>query len=164
MDRKSTSGACHFIGNNLISWFSRKQNSVILSTTEAEYIAVGSCCAQVLWIRHQLEDYGFKLEDVPIRCNNTSVINLTKNLILHSRTKHIEVRHHFIREQVANRVVSLEYINTKTQLVDIFTKPLAKDPFLYIRRELGMVNPNELWAISFILINFKYVLMIYLLT
>ena len=96
LDRKSTSSACHFIRNNLISWFSKKQNSMALSTIEAEYIVAGSCCAQVLWIRHQLENYGVKLKNMPIRCDNISTINLTKNLILHSRIKHVKVRHHFI--------------------------------------------------------------------
>ena len=81
---------------------------------------------------------------MPIRCDNTSAINLTKNLILHSRTKHIEVRHHFIREQVANRVVSLEYINTKNQLVDIFTKLLSEDRFYELSRSLRMYDPFAL--------------------
>ena len=112
-----------------------------LSIIEVEYIAAGSYCAHVLWIRNQLEDYDFKLENVPIRCDNTSTINLTKNLILYSRTKHIEVRHHFIREQVANRAISLEYINIENQLADIFTKPLSEDRFYELSRSLGMYDP-----------------------
>ena len=115
-----------------------------LSTTKAKYIVAESYYAQVLWIRHQLEDYGVKLEKVPIRCDNTSAINLTKNLILYSRTKHIEVRHHFIREQVANRVVSFEYINTENQLEDIFTKPLSEDRFYELSISLGMYDPSSL--------------------
>ena len=78
---------------------------------------------------------------MPIRYDNKSVINLTKNLILHSRTKHIEVRHHFIREQVTNRVVSLEYINTENQLADIFTKPLIEDKLYKLSRSLEMFDP-----------------------
>ncbi|KAK8621081.1 hypothetical protein V6N13_067524 [Hibiscus sabdariffa] len=100
IDRKSTSGTCQFLGNMLISWFSKKQNSVALSTTEAEYISADSCCAQVLWMKQQLFDYGIDVGTIPIKCDNTSAICLTKNPIHHSRTKHIEIRHHFIRDHV----------------------------------------------------------------
>ena len=113
LDRKSTSGTCQFLGVNLISWFSKKQNSVALSTAEAEYIAVGSCCAQILWIKQQLEDFGIKLNETPIKCDNTSAINLSKNPIQHSRSKHIEIRHHFIREHVQNKNIILEYVCTE---------------------------------------------------
>lgn len=100
IDRKSISGTCHFLGHSLVSWFSKKQNSVALSTAEAEYIAAGSCCAQVLYMKQQLEDFKLKFDHIPIRCDNTSAINISKNPILHSRTKHIEIRHHFIRDHV----------------------------------------------------------------
>ena len=84
-----------------------------LSTAEAEYIAVESCCAQILWIKQQLEDFGIKLNKTPIRCDNTNAINLTKNPIQHSRSKYIEIRHHFIREHIQNNDIILEYTNTK---------------------------------------------------
>lgn len=100
LDRKSTSGTCHLLGSSLVSWFSKKQVSVALSTTEAEYIAAGSCCAQILWMKQQHSDYGLSINHIPLRCDNTSAISLTKNPILHSRTKHIEIRHHFIRDHV----------------------------------------------------------------
>ena len=90
VDRKSTSGTCHFLGNSLISWHSKKQNSVALSTVEAEYMAAGSCCAQVLWMKQTLQDYGLKYDNIPIRCDNTSAINLRKKPIQHLRTKHID--------------------------------------------------------------------------
>jgi len=80
----------------LVSWHNKKQNSVALSTAEVKYISARSCCAQILWMRQQLSDYGLKLDHIPIRCDNTSVINLSKNPVLHSRTKHIEIRHHFL--------------------------------------------------------------------
>ena len=102
LDRKSTSGTCQFHGSSLISWFSKKQNSVSLSTTEAEYIAVASCCAKILWIKQTLCDFRLKFDSVPIFYDNTRAINLTKNPIDHSRIKHIDIRHHFIREQVQN--------------------------------------------------------------
>ena len=100
VDRKSTSASCQFLGNSLISWYSKKQNSVALSTAEAEYIAVGACWSQILWIAQQLRDLGIDLKGIPIKCDNTSAICITKNPVQHSRTKHIEVRHHFIRDHV----------------------------------------------------------------
>ncbi len=140
LDRKSTSGTCHLFGSSLVSWFSRKQVSVALSTTEAEYVAAGSCCAQILWMRQQLQDYGLKLDHIPLRCDNTSAINLTKNPILHSRTKHIEIRHHFLRDHAQKRDVDIEFVGTQNQLADIFTKPLAKESFFKIRSELGILD------------------------
>jgi len=120
-DRKSTSGTCHFLGHSLVSWFSKKQTSVALSTTEAGYIAVGSCCAQVLYMKQQLEDYGLHFDHIPIKCDNTSAINLTKNPTQHSKTKHIEIRHHFIRDHVQRSDVEIDFIGTDHQLADIFT-------------------------------------------
>ena len=143
LDRKSTSGTCHFLGNMLVSWFSKKQNSVALSTAEAEYISAGSCCAQILWIKQQLKDFGSEQNQIPILCDNTSAINISKNPIQHSRTKHIEIRHHFIRDHVQKGDIVLDFIDTKHQLADIFTKPLSKDQFSYIRRELGMIDVNK---------------------
>ena len=140
IDRKSTSGTCQFLGNMLISWFSKKQNSVALSITEAEYISAGNCCAQILWIKQQMEDFGITMDHIPIKCDNTSAICLTKNPIQHSRTKHIEIRHHFIRDHVQKGDIVLEFVDTLHQLADIFTKPLDKDRFCTIRRELGLMN------------------------
>ncbi|XP_019161883.1 PREDICTED: uncharacterized protein LOC109158427, partial [Ipomoea nil] len=91
IDRKSTSGACQFLGGRLVSWFSKKQNSIATSTAEAEYIATGSCCAQILWMKQQLKDYGVNCENVNILCDNTSAIAITHNPVLHSRTKHIDI-------------------------------------------------------------------------
>ena len=141
VDRKSTSGSCQLLGNMIVSWFSKKQNSVALSTSEAEYIAAGSCCAQILWMKHQLEDYGISFEHVPIMCDNTSAINLSRNPIQHSRTKHIEIRYHFIRDHVQKGDIELEFVSTNMQLADIFTKPLSEERFYMIRRELGMSVP-----------------------
>jgi hypothetical protein len=141
-DRKSTSGTCHLFGNCLISWHSKKQHRVALSTAEAEYVASGSCCSQILWIKQQLLDYDLKLGCVPIKCDNTSSINLTKNPVLHSRTKHIEIWHHFLRDHVKKNDVSFEYVDTKDQLADIFSKPLPSEPFLKILRELGILDTS----------------------
>ena len=121
-----------------ISWFSKKQNSVALSTTKAEYITVASC-AQILWMKQTLHDFRLKFDGVPIFCDNTSAINLTKNPIHHSRTKHIDIRHHFIREHVQNGHIVLDFVNSNNQLTDIFTKPLNGENFCKNRLELGII-------------------------
>ena len=115
IDRKSTSGTCHFLGHSLVSWFSKKQNSVALSTAEAEYVAAGSCCAQSLYIKQQLEDFKILFDHIPIRCDNTSAISLSKNPIQHSCTKHIEIRYHFIRDHVQKGDIELEFVSTDSQ-------------------------------------------------
>jgi len=140
VDRKSTSSTCQFLGPSLVSWHFKKQNSMALSTAEAEYITAGACCAQLLWIMQQLRDLGINFKNVPIRCDNMSAINITKNPVQHSRTKHIEVRHHFIRDHVEKGDVCLEFVPTKSQLADIFTKPLSEEQFNHIRHELDMIN------------------------
>ena len=113
-----------------------------LSAAKAEYIATGACCAQILWIMQQLRDLGIKLKNVPICCDNISATNITENPVQHSRTKHIEACHHFIRDHVEKGDVSLEFVPTNSQLADILTKPLCEDQFNHIRRELGMININ----------------------
>jgi hypothetical protein len=98
IDRKSTSGTCQFLGRSLVSWASKKQNSVDLSTAEAEYIVAGHCCVQLLWMRQTLRDYGYKLTKVPLLCDNESAIRKADNPVEHSRTKHIAIRYHFLRD------------------------------------------------------------------
>jgi hypothetical protein len=98
IDRKSTSEICQFLGRSLVSWTSKKQNSVALSTTEAEYIVVGHCCAQLFWMRQTLRDYGYKLSKVPLLCDNESAIHMADNPVEHSCTKHIDIRYHFLRD------------------------------------------------------------------
>jgi len=117
---------------------------VILSTAEAEYIVVGSSCAQILWLKQQLEDFRLKVSKVPLLCDNTSVINLTKNQIQHSRTKQIEICHHFIRDHVNNGDSEVKFIETGMQLAYIFTKPLPKDRFFFLRNELGILDSQTL--------------------
>jgi hypothetical protein len=98
VERKSTSGTCQLLGRSLVSWSSKKQNSVVFSTAEAEYISVGSCCAQILWMKATLNDFGIKFKQVPLLYDNESAIKLTNNLVQHARTKHIDIHHHFIRD------------------------------------------------------------------
>ena len=95
-------------------------------------------------MRQQLFDYGLKLGHIPIRYDNTSAINLSKNLILHSRAKHIEIRHYFLCDHVKKCDCILEFVDIKNQLADMFTKPLPKENFFAIRRELGLIDPNNL--------------------
>jgi hypothetical protein len=98
IDKKSTSGTCQFLGRSLVSWASKKQNPVALCTAEAEYIVAGHCCAQLLWMRQTLRDYGYKLSKVSLLCDNESAIRMADNPVEHSRTKHIDIRYHFLRD------------------------------------------------------------------
>nr|KYP59272.1 Retrovirus-related Pol polyprotein from transposon TNT 1-94 [Cajanus cajan] len=142
LDRKSISGTCHLPGSAFVSWHRKKKACVALSTAEAEYIAAGRCCAQILWMKQQLKEYGTELNKIPLRCDNTSAINLTKNSILHSRTKHIEIRHLFLRDHVQKNDYVVEFVETNKQLADIFTKPLPKERFNQLRIELGIINES----------------------
>ncbi|GJX78456.1 retrovirus-related pol polyprotein from transposon TNT 1-94 [Tanacetum coccineum] len=110
--RRSTSGSAQFLGDKLVSWSSKKQTSTSISSTEAEYIAMSGCCAQILWMRSQLSDYGFVYNRIPMYCDNKSAIALCCNNVQHSRSKHIDIRHHFIREQVEKGVVELYFVRT----------------------------------------------------
>ena len=144
MDRKSTSGACQFLGRSLVSWSSMKQNCVATSSTEAEYISAASCCAQLFWMRQSLRDFGVNIDKVPLLCDNESAIKIAHNPVLHGKTKHIEIRHHFIREDVANGNIAISYLNTKEKLADIFTKPLDEKRFRELRSELNVLDASNM--------------------
>ncbi|KAA0036114.1 gag-pol polyprotein [Cucumis melo var. makuwa] len=110
-DRKSTSGGCLFLGNNLTAWFSKKHNSVSLSTTEAEYIAAGSSCSQLLWMKQMSEEYGIAQSSMVLYCDNMSAINIFKNPVQHSRTKqYIDIRHYLICHLVEDKIICLEHV------------------------------------------------------
>ncbi|GKC48147.1 retrovirus-related pol polyprotein from transposon TNT 1-94 [Tanacetum coccineum] len=136
--RRSTSGCMQLLGDRLVSWSSKRPKSTAISSMEAEYIALSGCCAQVLWMRSQLTDYGLGFNKIPMYCNNKSVIVLCCNNVQHSRSKHIDIRFHFIKEQVENRVVELYFVNTEYQLVDIFTKALGRERIKFFINKLGM--------------------------
>ena len=124
-----------------MAWLSKKQTSISLSTAEAEYIAAAACCTQVMWMKQTLQDMKVSIDEpISIKCDNTSAISISKNPVLHSKTKHIPIKYHFLREQVAQKIVKLEYVPTKEQTTDIFTKPLAREPFEYLRDRLGVVS------------------------
>ncbi|GJV97125.1 putative ribonuclease H-like domain-containing protein [Tanacetum coccineum] len=122
LDRKSTTGGCQFLSKRLISWQCKKQTIVANSTTKAEYIAVAYCCGQVLWIQNQMMDYGFNFMNTKIHINNESIICVVKNPVYHSRTKHIEIRHHFIRGCYEKRLIDVLKIHTESKVSDLLTK------------------------------------------
>ncbi|GKD70301.1 retrovirus-related pol polyprotein from transposon TNT 1-94, partial [Tanacetum coccineum] len=136
--RRSTSGSMQFLGDRLVSWSSKRQKSAAISSTEAEYIALSGCCAQVLWMRSQLTDYGFGFNKIPMYCDNKSAIALCCNNVQHSRSKHIDIRFHFIKEHVENGVIELYFVNTEYQLADIFTKALGRERIEFLINKLGM--------------------------
>ncbi|GJZ57743.1 retrovirus-related pol polyprotein from transposon TNT 1-94 [Tanacetum coccineum] len=140
VDRKSTSGVCTFMGCCLTSWFSKKQTALAISTTEAEYVSAGKACQQALWMKQALIDYGVRLDDIPIMCDNKGAIDLSKNPVQHSRTKHIEIRHHFLRDNVQKGNISIEKVTSEDNIADILTKPLKREPFNYLRLGLGMME------------------------
>ncbi|GJX49255.1 putative ribonuclease H-like domain-containing protein, partial [Tanacetum coccineum] len=131
LDRKSTTGGCQFLGSRLISWQCKKQTIVATSTTEAEYVAAASCCGQVLWIQNQMLDYGFNFMNTKIHIDNESTICIVKNPVYHSKTKHIEIRHHFIRDSYEKKLIRVEKIHTDFNVADLLTKAFD-GPRLYL--------------------------------
>nr|GEW80747.1 copia protein [Tanacetum cinerariifolium]GEY10807.1 copia protein [Tanacetum cinerariifolium] len=144
--RRSTSGSAQFIDDKLVSWSSKKQKCTAISSTKAEYIALSSCCAQILWMHSQLTDYGFQFNKIHMYCDNKSVIALSCNNVQHSRAKHTNIPYHFIKEQVENRFVELYFVQIEYQLADIFTKPLPRERFNFLIENLGMrsMSPETL--------------------
>ncbi|GJR53837.1 integrase, catalytic region, zinc finger, CCHC-type containing protein [Tanacetum coccineum] len=148
-DADITSGGCQdtrrcniwnyaLLGDKLVSWSSKRQKSTAISCTKAEYIALSGCCAQVLWMRSQLTDYGFRFNKIPMYYDNKSAIALCYNNVQHSRSKHIDIRYHFIKKQVENGVVELYFVRKEYKLADIFTKPLCRERIEFLIDNLGM--------------------------
>nr|GEU40954.1 hypothetical protein [Tanacetum cinerariifolium] len=135
---KRTSGGIQFLGDKLVSWMSKKQNCTGMSLAETEYVALSASCAQVMWMRTQLQDYGFNYNKIPLYCDSQTAIAISCNPVQHSRTKHIHTRYHFIKEQVENGIIELYFVRTKYQLADMFTKALPEDRFKYLVRRIGM--------------------------
>jgi hypothetical protein len=132
-DRKSTSRGWFYVGNNLVAWTSKKQATISLSTA-------GSCCTQLLWMKTLLGDYGFSQDTMIINCDNTSAINISKNPVQDSRTKHIDIRHHLLCDLVESKVVSFSFIPTENQSTDILTKPLDGSRFESLRKAIGVCD------------------------
>ncbi|WVZ63492.1 LOW QUALITY PROTEIN: hypothetical protein U9M48_013119 [Paspalum notatum var. saurae] len=133
IDRKSTSGTCQLLGTSLVSWSSRKQASVSLSR-------VHSCYSQLLWMKATLSDFGLRFGKIPLLVDSTSAISVAKNPVLHSRTKHIDVRFHFLRGHYEKGDIDLVHVASENQLADIFTKPLEFGAFVRLRGELGVLQ------------------------
>ncbi|GJQ96370.1 hypothetical protein Tco_0007509 [Tanacetum coccineum] len=149
--RKSTSSGIQFLGGDkLVSWSSKKQDCTSMSLEEAEYVSLSTCCAQVLWLRTQLTDYGFHFDKIPMYCDSKAAIAISCNPVQHYRTKHIDVRYHFIKEQVEKDIFKLFFVGTEYQLADLFTKALPEDRFKYLVRRLGLrcLTLEELEALA----------------
>ncbi|GJY62144.1 retrovirus-related pol polyprotein from transposon TNT 1-94 [Tanacetum coccineum] len=149
-DCKSTSRGLQFLGEKLMSWSSKKQNCTAMSTAEAEYVSLSACCAQVIWMRTQLLDYGYKYNKIPMYCDSKSAIAISCNPVQHSRTKHINIRYHFIKEHVEKGTVELYFVGTEYQLADLFTKALPKERFEYLVHRIGMrcMTPTQLESLA----------------
>nr|GFA70109.1 retrovirus-related Pol polyprotein from transposon TNT 1-94 [Tanacetum cinerariifolium] len=149
--RKSTSGGIQFLGGDkLVRWSSEKHDCTLMSSVEAGYVSLYACCAQVLWMRTQLTDYGFYFDQIPMCCDSKAAIAISCNPVQHSHTKHIDVRYHFIKEKVEKGIVELFFIRTEYQLADLFTKALPEERFKYLVKRLGMrcLTPDELEVLA----------------
>nr|GEV37247.1 retrovirus-related Pol polyprotein from transposon TNT 1-94 [Tanacetum cinerariifolium] len=140
VDRKSTSGVCTFVGCCLISWFSKKQTALANSKTKAEYVSARKACQQVLWMKQVLIDYDVQLDDVSIMYDKKGAIDLSIKPVQHSRTKHIEIRHHFLRDNVRKGHISIKKVPSIDNIADILSKPLKRESFNCLRLGLGMME------------------------
>ncbi|GKE62077.1 hypothetical protein Tco_1512444, partial [Tanacetum coccineum] len=140
LDKKSTIGGCQFLGCRLILWQCKKQTVVANSITEAEYIVASNCCRQVLWIQNQLLDYGYNFMQTKIHIDNESTICIVKNPIFHSKTKHIEIRHHFIRDSNEKKLIQMIKIHIDQNVVDLLTKAFDISRFQYLIASIRMLN------------------------
>ncbi|GKB32587.1 retrovirus-related pol polyprotein from transposon TNT 1-94 [Tanacetum coccineum] len=149
-DCKSTLGGLQFLGGKLVSWSSKKQDCTAMSTAEAEYVSLSACCAQVIWMRTQLLDYGYKYNRIPMYCDSKSAIAISCNPVQHSKTKHIDIRYHFIKEHVEKGTVEIYFVGTEYQLADLFTKALPKERFEYLVHRIGMrcMTPTQLESLT----------------
>ncbi|GJX83341.1 hypothetical protein Tco_0332822 [Tanacetum coccineum] len=140
LDRKSTTRACQFLGKRLISWQCKKPTIVANSITEAEYIVIANCYGQVLWIQNQKLDYGFNFMNTKIYIDNESTICIVKNLVFHFKTKHIEIRHHFIRDSYENKLIQVIKIQLDQNVTDLLTKAFDVSRFNFLIASIGLLN------------------------
>ncbi|GKC84105.1 hypothetical protein Tco_1139822, partial [Tanacetum coccineum] len=141
LDMKSTTRGCQFLGCRLISWQCKKQTVVATSSTKAEYVAAPSCYRQVLWIQNQMLDYGYNFMHTMINIDNNSTICIVKNPVSHTKTKHIEIRYHFIRDCNDKKLIQVVKIHTDNNFADLLTKALDVGRFQYLIASIGMLNP-----------------------
>ena len=136
-DRKSTSEYAFNIGSGVISWISKKQPTIYLSSTEVEYKALTGATCEAIWLRNILEDVGTQQKQATrIQCDNQSSIILAHNLFYHARSKHIELQHHFVREKIESQEIEHIYCNTSENVADVFTKPVGRIHFEDLRKKL----------------------------
>lgn len=144
-DRKSTSGGAVFLGDRLVTWTSKKQNCISQSMAKVKYVAPFLNCSTIVCIKQMIKDFGIQIDyPIVIHYDNTITINMSKNPMMHAKTKHIEIKYHFLREKVVEKEVMLDYVTAKDQLANIFTKPFPKDTFEYLREKLELIPfPNS---------------------
>ncbi|GKB44897.1 putative ribonuclease H-like domain-containing protein [Tanacetum coccineum] len=140
LDRKSIIRGCQFLGSRLISWQCKKQTIVANSTIKAEYVAAAGCCGQVLWIQNQMMDYGYNFMNTKIYIDNESTICIVKNLMFHLKTKHIEIRHHFIRDSNEKNLIQISKIYIDHNVADLLTKAFDVGRFQYLIARIKMLN------------------------
>jgi hypothetical protein len=141
IDRRSTTGYCIFINGNLISWNTKKQTTVALSSCEAEYMAINEVAKEVCWLRMLLTEMNVTVSTpTTIYVDNQSAIKISNNDADHDRTKHIDIRHYYIRDLIHNNIVKLQWLPTEDQLADIFTKPLGPLIFNRLRNILMKIQ------------------------
>jgi hypothetical protein len=145
VDRKSTSGYCFSLGSPMISWSSRKQGSIAQSTAEAEYIVASATSREAVWLKKLLSDlFSVELGPTVIHCDNQRCIKLSENLVFHDKSKHIEMRYHYVRNMVQKNILNIQYVPTKKQTAEILTKPLSLKKFVYFRDKLGVAENASL--------------------
>ncbi|KAG5868384.1 hypothetical protein JTB14_018174 [Gonioctena quinquepunctata] len=130
-DRRSYTGFVAFYGGSVVCWCTKKQQSVAVSTTEAEYMALSSTCRQAMWMSQLLEDLGQNIKPL-LLCDNQSTIHLSVNPVMHQRSKHIDIHYHYTRERFLNADVNITYVASKENFADLFTKPLGREQFHYL--------------------------------
>ncbi|GKA72661.1 putative ribonuclease H-like domain-containing protein [Tanacetum coccineum] len=140
LNRKSTTEGCQFLGKRMISCQCKKQTIVTNSTTEEEYVAAANCCGQVLWIQNQMLDYGFNFINTKIYIDNESIICIVKNPVFHSKTKHIEIRHHFIRDSYEKKLIQVIKIHTDHNVADLLIKAFDVRRFNFLIASIGLIN------------------------
>lgn len=133
----------YFLGSSLISWGTKKQNLVALSTAKAEYVAAAAYYSQLLWIKQQLEDFRVLTDTIPLMCDHTNAWNMAKNSVYHKRTKHIDIRHHFLKDHMEKGNICMKFCSIENQITDIFTKLLCRDQFERNKLRLGLIKQKH---------------------
>lgn len=134
---KSTTGYCVMLNNNLISWNSRRQRTIAQSSAESEYYAITEVVNELKWIDSLLNELKIEVnKPITIYCDNQSAIAISENDVLHNRSKHIDIKHHYIRNEIKNEFIQMKYVQSNEQKADIMTKSLSKQQFTYLRDKM----------------------------